>query len=47
MSMLRFLVPSEKVLDNPVTKEVFQEGVIKLRIVFGQNKSMAMYGCRQ
>jgi hypothetical protein len=47
MSMLRFLVPSEKLLNNPVTKEVFKEGFTKLRIVLGQNKSMAMYGCRQ
>lgn len=47
MSMLRFLVPSEKVLDNPATKELFNEGLIKLRMALGQNKSMALYGCRQ
>ncbi|KAH7110262.1 hypothetical protein EDB81DRAFT_768925 [Dactylonectria macrodidyma] len=46
MSMLRFLVPSRTVLDNPETSGIFKEGLTKLRIVLGQNKSMAMYGCR-
>ncbi len=47
MSMLRYLVPSKSLLDNPETKEIFKEGLTKLRIILGQNKSMAMYGCRQ
>ncbi|KAH7007757.1 hypothetical protein EDB80DRAFT_752259 [Ilyonectria destructans] len=47
MSMLRFMVPVEKLRTDPETVSLFKDGYTSLRIAYGTDKSVVFYGCRR
>ncbi|KAM6540354.1 hypothetical protein FALCPG4_002072 [Fusarium falciforme] len=47
MSMLRFMVPTEKLGTDPETLALFEDGYPSLRIAYGAHRSVVFYGCRR
>lgn len=47
MSMLRFMVPTEKLDSDPETQALFKDGYSSLRITYSGDKSVVLYGCRE